>query len=178
MRLLFLVAIVSNRRRLPHRTLPAVLPSITLLKVLQLSFVAWLFKILANIDFIQIKQSALLAVNNWLPLPYTVQAVSIIAVKCFRNSTQKSFDIMFQRKNTPFFSLSVSFLLREFLLYEKVPQMQTVFSSPQRTVTNPKREIRAKEPHRSQRQQIPAFSCAQVPGYHAGTMHQEATYSV
>lgn len=76
---------------------------IMLLRVLQLSPVARLFKILVNIDFIQIKQSTLLAVNNWLPLPYTVQAVSIIAVKCFRNLTQKSFDIMFQRKNTPFF---------------------------------------------------------------------------
>lgn len=122
-RLLFLVAIVSNCWRLPHRTLPAVLPSIMWLKVLQLSFVAWLFKILANIDFIQIKQSALLAVNNWLPLPYTVQAVSIIAVKCSRNLTQKSFDIMFQWKNTPFFSLSVSlFSWENFCFMKRFPK--------------------------------------------------------
>lgn len=108
------------------------------------------------------------AVNNGLPPPYTEQAAGIIALKCFRNLTQKSFDIMFLLKNTSFFFffLLLSFLLRGILLYEKVPWVQTVLASSGRTMACPQQEIRAKDPQKSQRQWNTPI-CAQ----HSGLSH-------
>lgn len=53
---------------------------------------------------------------------------------------------MFQLKNASFFFLSVClFLLKEFLLYEKVPKMKTVLYISRKTVIYSQREIRAEE---------------------------------
>lgn len=73
-------------------------------RCLQLSLVALHFKILVNFYSIKIHQSPL---HQWLPLPYNVHNISIAALKCFSNLTQKPFEIMLKLKTGSFFFLSI-----------------------------------------------------------------------
>lgn len=105
-------------------------------RCLQTSLAALHFKILVNIYSVQIQQSPL---QQWLPLPYNVHSVSIEALKCYSNFTQKPFEIMLKLKTGSFFFLSIYlFPSGELFLYEKVPKMKCFYPFPARLWSTPK----------------------------------------
>lgn len=77
--------------------------------------------------------------NSWLLLPHTVYTVSITDLKCFRNFTQKPFEIMLKMKNISFFFLSVYlFPSGELFLLGKGSQNEMFLSCSWEIVVYPK----------------------------------------